>query len=66
MLAYTLRMAPSTTFLDALRPAIRTLPAYNSGLSAEYVRARYHVSEVAKLGKPRCSLIADSCAVQRE
>lgn len=50
MLAYTLRMAPSTTFLDALRPAIRTLPAYNSGLSAEHVRARYHVSEVAKLG----------------
>ncbi len=38
------------TFLDALRPAIRTLPAYNSGLSAEHVRARYHVSEVAKLG----------------
>jgi histidinol-phosphate aminotransferase len=43
-------MAPSTTFLDALRPAIRTLPAYNSGLSAEHVRARYQVSEVAKLG----------------
>ena len=40
----------TATFLDALRPAIRTLPAYNSGLSAEYVRARYHVSEVAKLG----------------
>src|SRR5208283_3006223 len=38
------------TFLDALRPAIRTLPAYNSGLSAEHVRARYQVSEVAKLG----------------
>src|SRR5580658_8967944 len=43
-------MTPSATFLDALRPAIRTLPAYNSGFSAEYVRARYHVSEVAKLG----------------
>jgi histidinol-phosphate aminotransferase len=40
----------TATFLDALRPAIRTLPAYNSGFSAEYVRARYHVSEVAKLG----------------
>src|ERR1700728_171598 len=40
----------TATFLDALRPAIRTLPAYNSGLSAEYVRARYHVSEGAKLG----------------
>lgn len=44
------RMTSSGTFLDALRPAIRTLPAYNSGLSAEHVRARYHVSEVAKLG----------------
>jgi histidinol-phosphate aminotransferase len=43
-------MIPSGTFLDALRPAIRTLPAYNSGLSAEHVRARYQVSEVAKLG----------------
>jgi histidinol-phosphate aminotransferase len=40
----------TTTFLDAVRPAIRTLPAYNSGLSAEYVRTRYHVSDVAKLG----------------
>lgn len=40
----------TATFLDALRPAIRTLPAYNSGLSAEHVRARYRVSEVSKLG----------------
>jgi histidinol-phosphate aminotransferase len=40
----------TATFLDALRPAIRSLPAYNSGLSAEYVRARYNVQEVAKLG----------------
>jgi histidinol-phosphate aminotransferase len=40
----------NATFLDALRPAIRTLPAYNSGLSAEHVRAHYRVSEVAKLG----------------
>ena len=40
----------TATFLDALRPAIRTLPAYNSGLSAERVRARYRVDEVAKLG----------------
>jgi histidinol-phosphate aminotransferase len=38
------------TFLDTLRPAIRTLPPYNSGLSAEHVRARFHISEVAKLG----------------
>jgi hypothetical protein len=33
MLAYTLRMTPSGTFLDALRLPIRTLPFYNSGLS---------------------------------
>jgi histidinol-phosphate aminotransferase len=43
-------MTPCRTFLDALRPAIRTLPAYSSGLSAEHVRSRYHVDEVAKLG----------------
>ena len=43
-------MTASGTFLDRLRPEIRTLPAYNSGLSAESVRARYHVAEVAKLG----------------
>jgi histidinol-phosphate aminotransferase len=43
-------MTASGTFLDTLRQEIRTLPAYNSGLSAESVRARYHVSEVAKLG----------------
>jgi histidinol-phosphate aminotransferase len=42
-------MTSRGTFLDAVRPAIRTLPAYNSGLSAEHVRARYQVSEVAKL-----------------
>jgi histidinol-phosphate aminotransferase len=50
MLAYTLRMPAIGNFLDVLRPAIRTLPAYNSGLSAEYVRAHYHVDEIAKLG----------------
>jgi histidinol-phosphate aminotransferase len=44
------RMTVSGTFIDALRPEIRTLPAYNSGLSAERVRARYNVAEVAKLG----------------
>jgi len=43
-------MTASGTFLDRLRPEIRTLPAYNSGLSAESVRARYNVTEVAKLG----------------
>jgi len=50
MLVYPLYPCMNATFLDALRPAILTLPAYNSGLSAEHVRARYHVSEVAKLG----------------
>jgi histidinol-phosphate aminotransferase len=43
-------MTASGTFLDGLRPEIRNLPAYNSGLSAESVRARYNVTEVAKLG----------------
>lgn len=43
-------MTASGTFLDTLRPEIRTLPAYNSGLSAEAVRRRFHVTEVAKLG----------------
>lgn len=37
-------------FVQGLRPEIRNLPAYNSGLSAEYVRARYGVDQVAKLG----------------
>lgn len=37
-------------FTAGLRPEIRTLPAYNSGLSAEFVRARYGVERVAKLG----------------
>ncbi len=41
---------PASGFLDRLRPEIRNLPAYNSGLSAEYVRARYGVEHVAKLG----------------
>ena len=39
-----------SAFLGRLRPEIRSLPAYNSGLSAEYVRARYGVAQVAKLG----------------
>ncbi len=41
---------PASGFIDRLRPEIRSLPAYNSGLSAEYVRARYGVEHVAKLG----------------
>lgn len=40
----------ASCFIDRLRPEIRNLPAYNSGLSAEYVRARYGVEHVAKLG----------------
>ncbi len=37
-------------FLDALRPEIRDLPRYNSGLSIEYVRKHYSVEKIAKLG----------------
>src|SRR5579863_792158 len=43
-------MTSAAEFVATLRPEIRTLPAYNSGLSAEYVRARYGVERVAKLG----------------
>jgi histidinol-phosphate aminotransferase len=38
------------TFLDVLRSEIRSLPAYNAGLSVEYVRSHYGVTEIAKLG----------------
>jgi histidinol-phosphate aminotransferase len=38
------------TFLDTLRPEIKSLPLYNAGLSVEYVRSRYGVTEIAKLG----------------
>jgi histidinol-phosphate aminotransferase len=38
------------TFLDTLRPEIRSLPLYNAGLSVDYVRSRYDVTEIAKLG----------------
>ena len=40
----------TTTFLDGVRAEVRNLPLYNAGLSIEYVRAAYHVDEVAKLG----------------
>jgi histidinol-phosphate aminotransferase len=43
-------MTGNRTFLDNLREEVRTLPLYNSGLSAEYVRSHYQVEEVAKLG----------------
>jgi histidinol-phosphate aminotransferase len=39
-----------TNFLDGVRAEVRNLPLYNAGLSSEYVRATYHVEEVAKLG----------------
>jgi histidinol-phosphate aminotransferase len=38
------------TFLDTLRPEIKNLPLYNAGLSTDYVRSRYGVTEIAKLG----------------
>jgi histidinol-phosphate aminotransferase len=43
-------MVSTETFLATIRPEIRSLPAYNSGLSAEYVRSHYGVDRVAKLG----------------
>ncbi len=39
-----------TSILDLARPEARSLPAYNSGLSSEAVRAKYGVSRVARLG----------------
>src|SRR5260370_28798788 len=39
-----------TAFIESLRGEVRGLPAYNAGLSGEFVRARYGVSHVAKLG----------------
>jgi histidinol-phosphate aminotransferase len=43
-------MSPTRTFLDCLRPEIINLPAYNAGVSTEYVRSNYQVRDVAKLG----------------
>ena len=43
-------MSGIRTFLDGLRQEVRNLPLYNAGLSSDYVRAHYHVEEVAKLG----------------
>jgi histidinol-phosphate aminotransferase len=43
-------MISTGTFLATVRPEIRSLPAYNSGLSAEFVRSHYGVDRVAKLG----------------
>jgi histidinol-phosphate aminotransferase len=43
-------MSRVTPFLECLRPEVRELPRYNSGLSIEYVRKHYGVETVAKLG----------------
>ena len=40
----------AASVIARLRPEIKSLPAYNSGLSAEYVRAHYGVDRIAKLG----------------
>ena len=37
-------------FIENTRAAVRTLPAYNAGLSSEMVRKKFHVDHVAKLG----------------
>ena len=42
-------MAETEIFLERLSEDVRRLPRYNSGLTAEYVRERYRVQEVAKL-----------------
>ena len=43
-------MSGIETFLKVLRPEIRNLPLYNAGLSGEYVRNKYGVDRIAKLG----------------
>lgn len=43
-------MSVTAAFIDSLRPEVRALASYNAGLSSEFVRARYGVSHVAKLG----------------
>jgi histidinol-phosphate aminotransferase len=40
----------ATSFITRLRAEVRSLPAYNAGLSADLVRAQYGVAHVAKLG----------------
>ena len=37
-------------FLAGVPEAVQTLPRYNAGLSIEYVRERYGLTEIAKLG----------------
>ena len=50
-----------TAFIESLRAEVRGLPAYNAGLSGDFVRTRYGVSHVAKLGSnenPRGASVA--------
>jgi histidinol-phosphate aminotransferase len=42
-------MTLTDAFIGVLRPEVRALPAYNSGLSAEHVRERFGVTRIAKL-----------------
>jgi histidinol-phosphate aminotransferase len=42
-------MTPTDAFIDALRPEVRALPAYNAGLSAAHVREQFGVTRIAKL-----------------
>src|SRR5262249_9649870 len=42
-------MAEIEIFLERLSEDVRSLPLYNSGLTAEYVRERYRIHQVAKL-----------------
>jgi histidinol-phosphate aminotransferase len=42
-------MSATDSFIAALRPEVRDLPAYNAGASAERVREQFGVSRVAKL-----------------
>lgn len=43
-------MSSIETFLAGLRTEIKNLPLYNAGVSSEFVRAKYNIQEVAKLG----------------
>jgi len=43
-------MSEAQPFIEETRPAIRSLPRYNAGLSIDYVRSHYKVDTIAKLG----------------
>ncbi|MBJ9967424.1 histidinol-phosphate transaminase [Burkholderia seminalis] len=42
-------MTPTEMFIDATRSEVRALPVYNAGLSADYVREHFGMTQVAKL-----------------